>query len=207
MKENMKQNIKQTIALILACGMILTALWLCRQEYARAVQMSLAEKVLRFHVIAESNSEEDQQIKLMVRDEVANYVTVLLEDSDSLEETVGIIQANMDEINDLANEVLRREGVTYLAQTSLTYVEFPEKVYSDFVFPEGEYQALRIVLGDGEGENWWCVMYPPICKGLATDNSRDDGAHYSGEEYALISSGKYNIKFKILEALAQRFKK
>lgn len=210
MKENMKQNIKQTIALILACGMILTALWLCRQEYARAVQMSLAEKVLRFHVIAESNSEEDQQIKLMVRDEVANYVTVLLEDSDSLEETVGIIQANMDEINDLANEVLRREGVTYLAQTSLTYVEFPEKVYSDFVFPEGEYQALRIVLGDGEGENWWCVMYPNLCfsKSVYKTNEEEldsfEEVLSPGECEAIMDGKEYTIRFKLLEYIFKK---
>lgn len=205
MKENIKQNMKQTLALMLGCAMILMSLWLCRQDYAQAVQTSLAEKVLRFHVIAQSDSDRDQEIKLLVRDEVATYVTELLEESDSLEETVAIVQANMENINAVANEVLVREGAEYEAQTSLAYVEFPEKVYSEFVFPEGEYRALRIVLGDGEGQNWWCVMYPNLCfsKSVYKTNEEEletfEEVLSPGECEAIMDSKEYTIRFKLLE--------
>lgn len=205
-----KDKVKQTLAIILACGLILSALTICRKEYAQAVQMSLAEKVLRFHVIAQSNSEEDQRIKLEVRDAVAEYVTELLEESDTLEETIGIIQANMEGINQVANDVLKQAGVRYEAKTSLTYMEFPEKEYSEFVFPEGEYQALRIVLGEGDGENWWCVMYPNLCFSNSvykTDKKELDSFKkvLSPSECISIMDGKdYTIRFKLLEYLRKK---
>ncbi len=201
----MKERIKQTVALMFACGFILLALIMCRREYAQAVQMSLAEKVLRFHVIAQSDSEQDQEIKLKVRDEVAEYVGMLLKDSQTLEETVGIIQANIDSINQIANEVLIREGADYEAQTMLVYMDFPEKEYSDFVFPEGEYRALRIVLGDGEGENWWCVMYPNLCfSGSMYKTNKEELETFEevlspGECEVIMDRKDYTIRFKLLE--------
>ena len=209
-RDGIKQNLKHSVALLFGCAMILGALWVCRQEYAQAVQMSLAEKVLRFHVIAQSDSQEDQRIKLLVRDEVSVYVTQLLQESDSLEETVAIIQANMDEINEVANQVLAEEGVSYTAETSLAYVEFPQKEYNEFVFPEGEYQALKIVLGEGKGQNWWCVMYPNLCfKGSVYKTNEEELDEFeevlTPSECESIMDGKeYTIRFKLLEYICKK---
>ncbi len=204
-KERMKEKIKQSMNYILAGGLILIALVASRNNYAQSVQMSLAEKVLRFHVIAQSDSQEDQNIKLKVRDAVVQFTEGLLADSDSLEETIGIIQAHLKDIENVANDVLEAEGVDYRATASLTHMEFPEKEYSGFVFPEGEYQALRIVLGEGNGQNWWCVMYPNLCfSGNLFQTDEKELKIFkrvlSPRECEAIMDGKdYTIRFKLIE--------
>lgn len=206
----MKERIKQTIALLTGCVIILGSLWYCRQEYASAVQTSLAGKVLRFHVLAQSDSKEDQQVKLKVRDAVATYVTDLLKESDSLEETIAIVQLHLEDINDVANQVLEEEGMEYTARTMLADTVFPEKEYKDFVFPEGEYKALRIVLGDGQGQNWWCVMYPNLCfSGSLYKTNREEWEAFqevlSPRECETIMDGKdYTIRFKLLEYITEK---
>ena len=121
--------------IIIAAGIFLVAFLVSTYFIGKSdtynVQKEIAEEIIRFHVRANSDSEEDQRIKLLVRDEVSAYVTKLLEESDSLEETVAIIQANMEQINDVANQVLVEEGVSYTAETSLAYVDFPKKQYND----------------------------------------------------------------------------
>ena len=201
----MKEKIRQTVALIFAGGLILIALVVSRNNYAQSVQMSLAEKVLRFHVIAQSDSEKDQDVKLKVRDAVAQYAEELLAESNSLEETIGIIQAHLKDVEEVANKVLESEGVSYQAKASLTYMEFPEKEYSGFVFPQGEYQALKIVLGDGKGQNWWCVMYPNLCfTGNLYQTDEEELNIFkkilNPRECEAIMDGKdYTIRFKLIE--------
>lgn len=206
----MKERIKQTISMVIACGFIITSLYFCRLEYAQGLQMSLADKVLRFHVLAQSDSEYDQQVKFMVRDAVAEYVTGLLRESDSLEETISIVKVHMEDINEVANQVLEEEGVEYRAQTMLTNMEFPEKEYSNFTFPAGEYQALRVCLGEGNGKNWWCVMYPNLCfSGSLLKTNEDEVEAFeetlTPQECEMIMDGKdYRIRFKLLEYIMKK---
>lgn len=126
-------------------------------------QEDIAEDLIRFHVIANSDSDKDQAIKLKVRDAVLENIVPYLQKSQSLDETRGIIRDKTPEMINVAEEVLRENGVGYGAQASLGQHVFPTKYYGDFSLPAGEYEAFRIVLGNGSGANWWCVMFPPLC--------------------------------------------
>ncbi|MBQ7356531.1 MAG: stage II sporulation protein R [Clostridia bacterium] len=162
---------------------------------------------VRLHILASSDSDEDQKIKLDIRDYILEQGFLDSGTPESKEDAENRLRLGIPDAERAINARLSEMGVEYTARITLGEEWYDTREYENFTLPMGYYTSYRVVLGEGDGKNWWCVMYPPICKGLATDNSRDDGAHYSGEEYALISSGKYNIKFKILEALAQRFKK
>lgn len=124
---------------------------------------SLNNKVVRFHVLANSDTNIDQSVKLKVKDSVIKYVQPLLENSESLDESKSILNHNKEKIIKIANKVLAENGQVYTASAELGKFDFPVKSYGDIVFPSGEYEAFRIVLGEGEGKNWWCVMFPPLC--------------------------------------------
>lgn len=124
---------------------------------------SIKDKLVRFHVIANSDSEEDQRVKLKVRDAVLKKVGAGLEDKKSQEESLIYLNGKLDEIEKIANDILRKEGKTYRAKAMIGDYNFPVKNYNSVTLPAGEYKALRIVLGDGDGKNWWCVMFPPLC--------------------------------------------
>lgn len=123
----------------------------------------LADSLIRFHVLANSDSHEDQTIKHMVRDEVLREVVPHIQASRSLEQTRQIIQEKKGELIRRAEEVLRRNGKDYGVTAALGKYSFPTKYYGDFSLPAGEYEAFRMVLGEGKGANWWCVMFPPLC--------------------------------------------
>ena len=162
---------------------------------------------VRLHILANSDSDEDQKIKLEIRDYILERGFLDAGAPESKEEAEARLASGICNAESEVNEKLGNMGVEYKATITLGEEWYDTREYENFTLPKGYYTSYRVVLGEGDGQNWWCVMYPPICKGLATDNSSDDGAHYSGEEYALISSGKYNIKFKILEMVSGRFKK
>lgn len=124
---------------------------------------SLNNKVIRFHVLANSDSNLDQQIKLKIKDKIINYVAPFLENSASLEESKSILISNEKNIINIANEILKEHGQTYTASVELGRFDFPVKSYGDIVFPSGKYDAFRVKLGKAEGKNWWCVMFPPLC--------------------------------------------
>lgn len=130
---------------------------------AAAYQSHIAEEVLRFHVIANSDSKEDQNLKLKVKEAVLECVRPMLSNAKTKEEAERIITANMTEIETTANEVILREGFSYTSKGVLGKTTFPIKQYGDMVFPAGEYEAFRILLGEAEGKNWWCVMFPTLC--------------------------------------------
>ncbi len=113
----------------------------------------------RLHVIANSNSSADQSVKLLVRDEVLESMPRF----ESKQEGYEFILNNIEEINSVANGVLKEQGFNYTAKSCVGTFEFPDKEYAGEVYPAGEYEALRVVLGDGAGENWWCVIFPPLC--------------------------------------------
>lgn len=117
----------------------------------------------RLHILANSNSEQDQQIKLDVRDAVLQVTHDEIEQCKNAVETEEYIRDNIGIILETANDMLAKNGVSYQATATVGNYHFPDKSYRDVRYPEGDYQALRILLGDGEGENWWCVMFPPLC--------------------------------------------
>ncbi|WP_346916676.1 stage II sporulation protein R [Clostridium sp.] len=123
----------------------------------------ISGKLIRFHVIANSDSEKDQSLKLKVRDKVLEYVQPLLKDSKSIEESREILNKENGKILEIARVVIKENGYDYSVESTLGKENFPVKTYGNITLPQGEYEAYRIIIGTGEGQNWWCVMFPPIC--------------------------------------------
>lgn len=119
--------------------------------------------ILRFHVRANSDSEEDQALKMAVKEDVITLLRPLLEECKNVEESKGVIVSNLQSIYAAAVNTIMEQGYDYDVKVYVTEEEFPAKTYGDLTFPEGEYQALRIDIGAAKGQNWWCVMYPPLC--------------------------------------------
>lgn len=174
-----------------------------------SIQEGIAQKIIRFHVIANSDCEEDQQVKLKVKDAVVTAMEPMLADASSVDEVREIIQLHMDEIEQLAQETLQEEGSTAVAEAELTHCYFPVKTYGEYTFPDGEYEALRITIGAGEGKNWWCVMYPRLCfvdslYSVVPENSKKElKKQLTDEEYEEILNGRKEVKIKckLLEVL------
>lgn len=123
----------------------------------------ISGKLIRFHVIANSDNEEDQNLKLKVRDKVLEYVQPLLKNSKNIEESREILSKENEKILEIAREVIKENGYNYSVESTLDKENFPVKTYGNITLPQGEYEAYRIIIGTGEGQNWWCVMFPPIC--------------------------------------------
>ena len=187
---------------ILVCGLYLWVMVLGHDP----LQPSIASKILRFHVLANSDSEADQEVKKEVRDAVGTYLAPWLEDAQSLWETKQIVNAHMDEIVAVAEETLLAAGYDYEVTASITDTIFPEKTYGAYTFPKGEYEALQIVIGEGKGQNWWCVLYPNMCfKGTVYEVVEEEAGEALREvlspwEYAdVFDSGEVELRFKFLE--------
>lgn len=179
------------------------------QKYGQAkLAEELSQKVLRFHVIANSDSEKDQELKLQVRDAVGAYMQSKLTGADSLEQSKTIVLENLKDIIQVAENTVYQQGSSYHVKAALTWVDFPEKVYGEYHFPAGSYEALRLVIGQGEGKNWWCVMYPNMCFADSVYEEVDENAEealrevLTAEEYeAIMESGSYEVEFKWLSFL------
>lgn len=128
-----------------------------------SVQEKLAEEVFRFHVLANSDSEKDQKVKLAVRDAVLSYMKEDMEEETSVEKTRQWAKEHLEKVEEVADRELKKNGFDYCAEAEVVNCYFPEKHYGDIVFPEGKYEALRIKLGRASGHNWWCVLYPNLC--------------------------------------------
>lgn len=170
------------------------------------IQQQLAEKVLRFHVLANSNSEKDQALKICVRDAIGEYMQEQLEGEMDKEASKERIAAHLVDIEAIAEEIVAQEGCSYEVTAQLTQCDFPVKTYGAYTFPAGEYEALQVVIGEGAGENWWCVLYPNMCFENSVYEVVDENAKealrkvLNQEEYeAVLSSGNYEIRFRFLE--------
>ena len=170
------------------------------------LQPSIASKILRFHVLANSDSSADQAVKEKVRDAVGIYLQPLLEDANSLEETKVIVDEHLSEVICVAEDTLVKNGYNYEVTAHITQTNFPEKSYGPYTFPPGEYEALQIVIGEGKGQNWWCVLYPNMCfRGSVFEVIEEEAGEALREvlspwEYAdVFDSGKVEVRFKFLE--------
>ncbi len=151
------------LACILGMVVYITGNKWSSQVQAADYQKHMAQEILRLHVIANSDSEEDQALKMKVKERVVNYVSSLTQVGEDLESTKYIIQLYMEEIKQEAERVIAEEGYSYNVKVELTESYFPIKTYGEAVFPAGVYQALKIEIGEAEGKNWWCVLYPNLC--------------------------------------------
>ena len=196
-------------ALLLAFGLTLTAgLW------SSASQSALADRVLRLHVVANSDSAADQALKLQVRDAVLVQATPLLEglhDPNAAEEA---LLPHLDELALAGKAVLAQAGCHDTVSVSVEDQWFPTRNYDTFSLPAGNYRALRVVIGEGMGQNWWCVVFPPLCLASVTEEVAETAANagLSGDQISLITGqdGQYVLKFRIIEwwqELMQKWKK
>lgn len=163
----------------------------------------LENEVLRMHILANSDSEEDQQLKIKVRDELLEHSEEIFGGCSSLDEMKNTAVKKLDYINDIVLEVIDENGFDYGAQSSLVNMEFDDRVYGDLTMPAGNYDALRITIGEAQGHNWWCVMYPPLCIPAAETVSADSdtaGDYFSREELDLMEHPEdYQLKFRCAE--------
>lgn len=197
------------IFLLTASGLII--------RYAGQTTEGIAQNVIRFHVVANSDSVEDQILKQQVRDEVIQYMQPILADSKDVYETKQKIRDNLKEINTVADKVVAAYEKDYPVWVTLDRSNFPTKSYGDVLFPAGEYEACRIIIGDGKGENWWCVMFPPLCYIDATsgvvplEGKEELEKELTEEQYNLVMSDsnkdKYQIRFKIVDTVNSLLKK
>lgn len=170
--------------------------------WADRTQQQLSDKVLRLHVLANSDSQEDQALKLRVRDRVLARAQEILEQSADMEQAEQALTAALPELTREARETLAAEGCTQPVQARLEPAEFPTKDYDGFSLPAGKYLALRVIIGQGAGQNWWCVVFPPLCTAAASDVptvALDAGL--TDQEVALITEADegYVLKFKAVE--------
>lgn len=167
--------------------------------YVSAVSSNITDSVFRLHVIANSNSEEDQNLKYIVRDAIIKYVNSAY-NVESKNELINSI--DLDTIKEIAQNTIIENGFSYPVKVEIGNFSFPTKTYGDIALPAGFYDALRIKIGNAEGKNWWCVMFPPLCfvdvsSGIVPDSSKEVLEDNLGdEEYNLIADNSNTVKFK-----------
>lgn len=179
-----------------------------RYEQRLEMQKGIAEKIIRFHVIANSDTKADQNLKLAVRDAVGIKMSGLLKDAADRSQSEAVIRKNMEDMKQTAEKVITERGYDYDVDICLTDTDFPVKTYGAYTFPAGNYEALEIVIGAGRGHNWWCVMYPNMCFSNTMYEVLDEDARsslkrvLSEDEYQqVLASGDYQVKFKSFEIL------
>ncbi|BFK86177.1 stage II sporulation protein R [Pseudoflavonifractor gallinarum] len=191
--------------LALLLGVAAAALWGVRLD---GEQAALADKVVRLHVLANSDTQEDQALKLAVRDAVLAAADGVVPPGAELEEAEQALTQALPAIADAGARVVGEQGYSYPVTASLEHdVWFPTKEYTDFAFPAGEYTALRVTIGEGGGRNWWCVVFPPLCLGSVTENTAETALEGGLEdrEVSLITGEDegYVVKFKAMELLEE----
>lgn len=188
----------------IALGLVITGTLM--HFYGEAVkgqarQRAIAEQIIRLHVIANSDSEEDQAVKLKVKETIITYLRGEMMDAHTVEEARQTIREHLPEVEEIAREKLLEEGYTYEVSASLEDCYFPVKEYGDMTFPAGEYEALRVKLGKSSGRNWWCVMYPTLCFVDSTyqvvpESSKEKlKESLTEEEYDSLLDGGENISY------------
>ncbi len=200
------------LIIALGIGLVFTFIFGGQSE-ADTLQEDIASKIIRFHVLANSDSEEDQALKLKVKETVVNYISEYLNKELTLEESKQIINEKMDDILNVASGVISEEGYDYNVSAEVTTCYFPIKQYGDVTLPAGNYEAFRIEIGGAEGKNWWCILYPPLCfvdvtYGIVPDDSKQLLKNILDEdEYDAITGNGENTeyRFKIFSFLNNIF--
>lgn len=227
---------KKLLSIIICLGIVFSIFWSnisakgmkLNVEDSTSLQSSIENKLIRFHVIANSDKAEDQALKLKVRDKVLEYISPKLKACKSIEESRSILMQNDKNIRDIAKAVIKNNGYSYNVVTMLSKENFPIKTYGNITLPQGEYEAYRIIIGSGEGRNWWCVMFPPLCfiditKGEVSYKETEKAMKQvlSEKEYEEVdntnkitddnkeeernSSEKLEIRFKIFDEIKKLF--
>lgn len=176
-------------------------------SYASSISSDLSKSVFRLHVIANSDSDEDQSLKLQVRDKLLDYMNSITANVMSKDDAIKIAQDHQKDFQIIAEQTILDKGYSYPVTVEIGNYEFPTKQYGDITLPSGYYDALRVKIGKASGHNWWCVMFPPLCfvdvtSGIVPDSSKEQlKENMSSEDYSIISNDNSvtEFKFKIVE--------
>lgn len=182
--------------------------------YSEQTVKSLSDNLIRLHIIADSDQAIDQEVKLKVRDAVLDYLTGKLDLTNSTEESVTLLQAELPQIQEIAIKVLEENGHEGVAKAEYGAYVFPTKQYENIELPAGTYNALRITLGEGKGQNWWCVVFPPLCFADSQNGAISEEADQklreslSQEQYDLITTTEedtvpVHFKLKLVEVVEE----
>ncbi len=184
---------------------------ICAISYAEDISTDIANSVFRLHVIANSDSDVDQNLKYIVRDNLLEYMNTLCANCTSKEEAITIANEHLEDFREIALNTIKAQGFDYSVNVSIGNFEFPTKHYGDISLPSGYYDALKVEIGEAKGQNWWCVMFPPLCfvdasSGIVPEESKEDLENsLTDEEFSIVSDNEENpsfkLKFKILEIL------
>jgi len=193
---------KQIICTVLALIISLCATGILTEAKVTEVQKKMADEVFRFHVLANSDSEKDQALKMKVKEKVIDYMKEELPESESVEMTKAWAKNHLAEIEAVAEDTLQKEGCIDTVKAEVTTCYFPDKTYGDITFPKGEYEALRIEIGAAKGQNWWCVLYPNLCfidavHAVVPDEGKKELKEVlDEEEYEMVTAtSKFKIKW------------
>ena len=201
----MKKNIFNAFIILFLLFIFIVV---CANSYVSAVSSNISSSVFRLHVIANSDSSNDQSLKLIVRDKVLDYMNSLVDTNvSSKEEIMRIVSENLENFRSIAQDTVYENGYDYNVNIEIGNFAFPTKAYGDIALPSGYYDALRVSIGEAKGKNWWCVMFPPLCfvdvsSGVVPEDSKETlEESLSDEEYELISgsSTEFEVKFKFVE--------
>ncbi|MBR7097904.1 MAG: stage II sporulation protein R [Clostridia bacterium] len=175
-------------------------------------EAEIYDSVIRLHVLANSDSEEDQALKLQVRDAILEITSPLIADCEDKNEAIERLEENREVIIQAAQKVIRDEGKSYPVSIQFGNESYPRRTYDSFCFPAGEYLSMRVCIGDAEGQNWWCCLFPPLCLGAASvpEEQAEEAFVDVGltpSQYKIITESEkpvYKVRFKILELFRGR---
>lgn len=209
---NILKKEKNILLLSIFIGAFITLVFmLATKSYSYNIQKGIADEVIRLHVLANSDEDYDQQLKIKVKDGIVKMLENELHNSMSKDETRIILLQNLDKIEDKAKKIIEENGYNYNVSAKITFDDFPTKQYGDVVLPAGEYEALKVEIGEAKGKNWWCVMFPPLCfvdasvKEVPKEDKDMLKSVLTDTEYDIVTKADnendipIKIKFKIVE--------
>ena len=209
---NILKKEKNILLLSIFIGTFITLVFtLVTKSYSYNIQKGIADEVIRLHVLANSDEDYDQQLKIKVKDGIVKMLENELHNSMTKDETRIVLLKNLDKIEKRAEEIIKENGYNYNVNAKISFDDFPTKEYADVILPAGEYEALKIEIGEAKGKNWWCVMFPPLCfvdasvKEVPKEDKEILKSVLTDTEYDIVTKAKnennipIKIKFKIVE--------
>ena len=203
---------KNILLLSIFIGTFITIIFmLTTKTYSYNLQKGIADEVIRLHVLANSDEDYDQALKIKVKNGIIKMLESELKGSLSKDETRIVLLKNLDKIEEEATKIIRENGYNYSVKAKISFDDFPTKQYGDIILPAGEYEALKVEIGEAKGKNWWCVMFPPLCfvdatmKEVPKEDKNLLKSVLTDEEYEIVSEDEHKnnipvkIKFKLIE--------
>lgn len=204
-------NMKKIISIIIIGFMVFSLLSFNDGVKSEDLQGSIANKIIRFHILANSDSDEDQNLKLKVKDAILSYIGPKLSNSKSIDDSRKILEKENANVLKIAGNIIKKNGYNYSVKGGIVRDDFPIKSYGNITLPAGNYEAYKIVIGNGLGHNWWCVMFPPLCfvditrgEPAFSENQKRMEKVLDKEEMNFIEnrdSKEIKFKFKIVELI------